>query len=51
MPYVVVVTDSSTYAARFDIIAAIIGDQVLPPIAFSPEDREKKRSKELTVKC
>ncbi|CAF5055683.1 unnamed protein product [Rotaria sp. Silwood1] len=44
MPYVAV-TDSSSYAARFDMIAAIVGDQVLPPIVYSPQDRKTREVK------
>ncbi|CAF4323974.1 unnamed protein product, partial [Rotaria sp. Silwood2] len=32
----VVVTNSSSYAARFDMIRAIVGSQVLPSIIYSP---------------
>ncbi|CAF4969554.1 unnamed protein product, partial [Rotaria sp. Silwood1] len=39
----VVVTDSSSYAARFDMIAAIVGDQMLPPNVYSPKDRQTKQ--------
>jgi hypothetical protein len=44
IPYVVV-TDSSSYAAHFDMIAAIVGDQVLPPIVYSSKDRKTKQVK------
>ncbi len=41
----VIVTDSSSYAARFDMIGAVVGSQVLPPIIFSPEDRKTSNVK------
>ncbi|CAF3946324.1 unnamed protein product [Rotaria sp. Silwood1] len=44
MPYVAV-TDSSSYAACFDMIAAIVGVQVLPPIVYSPQDRKTREVK------
>jgi hypothetical protein len=34
------VTDNSSYARRYDMIACCNGDQVLPPIIFTPEDRQ-----------
>jgi hypothetical protein len=36
----VVASDTSHYAARYDMIAGVIGDRVLPPIIFSPNDRK-----------
>ncbi|CAF4861396.1 unnamed protein product, partial [Rotaria sp. Silwood1] len=39
----VVITDSSSYAARFDMIAAIVGDQMRPPNVYSPKDRQTKQ--------
>ncbi|CAF2678084.1 unnamed protein product [Rotaria sp. Silwood2] len=41
----VIVTDSSSYAAHYDMIAAIIGNRVLPPIIFTPEDRRTRNVK------
>lgn len=35
----VVVDDTSSYAARYDMIACCSGDTVFPPIIFSSEDR------------
>lgn len=43
-PYVVV-TDSSSYAARYDMIAAVVGNQTLPPIIFTPQDRRTRNVK------
>ncbi|CAF1027512.1 unnamed protein product [Rotaria sp. Silwood1] len=43
-PYVIV-TDSSSYAARYDMIAAVVGDQILPSIIYSPADRKTKNVK------
>ena len=43
-PYVVV-TDSSSYAARYDMIAAVVGNQALPPIIFTPQDRRTRNVK------
>jgi hypothetical protein len=43
-PYVVV-TDSSSYAARYDVIAAIVGNRVLPPMIFTPQNRKERRVK------
>jgi hypothetical protein len=40
-PYVIV-DDNSQYAARYDMIAAVCGDRVFPPIIYSPADREGK---------
>jgi len=37
----VVATDTSSYSARFDMIACITGDRVLPPIIYSPADRRR----------
>jgi hypothetical protein len=42
-PYVVV-TDSSSYAARYDMIAAIVGNKVLPPLIFTPQDRKARKA-------
>jgi hypothetical protein len=36
----VVADDTSTYAARYDMIACCSGNRVFPPKIFSPEDRE-----------
>ena len=33
IPYIIV-TDSSSYAACFDIVTVIVGSQVLPPVIF-----------------
>ncbi|CAF3365655.1 unnamed protein product [Rotaria sp. Silwood2] len=41
----VIVTDSSSYAARYDMIAAVVGDQVLSSIIYSPADRKTKNVK------
>jgi hypothetical protein len=35
----VVVEDNTTYAARYDIIGCCTGNEMLPPIVYSPEDR------------
>lgn len=35
----VIVEDTSTYAARFDMIACCNGSRVFPPIIFSPKER------------
>ncbi|CAF4998505.1 unnamed protein product, partial [Rotaria sp. Silwood1] len=43
-PYVIV-TDSSSYAARYDMIAAVVDDQVFPSIIYSPADRKTKNVK------
>lgn len=45
-PYVVV-TDSSSYAARYDMIAAILGNKVLPPLIFTPQDRKERKVKRI----
>lgn len=37
----VVVDDTSSYAARYDMIACCSGDQVFPPIIFTPQDRKE----------
>lgn len=34
-----IVSENSSYAARYDMIAACVGDQVLPPIIYTPADR------------
>jgi DDE superfamily endonuclease len=39
---IVVVEDNSSYAARYDMIAVTTGTEVLPPVIFSPEDRETR---------
>jgi hypothetical protein len=41
----VIVTDSSSYAARYDMISAIVGNRVLPPTIFTPEDRRTRNVK------
>jgi hypothetical protein len=33
------VTDTTSYAARYDMIAFINGESVLPPVIFTPKDR------------
>jgi hypothetical protein len=33
------VTDTSSYAKRYDMIAVCNGERVLPPIIFTPQDR------------
>ena len=35
----VIVEDNSQYAARYDMIGAIVGDQQLPPMIYTPDDR------------
>lgn len=37
---ILVVEDTSAYAARYDMIACCSGDRVFPPMIFSPEDRK-----------
>lgn len=37
----VIVDDTTSYAHRYDMIACIAGDQVLPPIIYSPNERER----------
>jgi hypothetical protein len=37
----VVVDDNSSYAARYDMIAVVTANEVLPPIIFSPDDRKQ----------
>lgn len=37
----VLVDENTQYAARFDMIAGVIGDRALMPIIFSPADREE----------
>jgi len=44
----VVVEDTTAYAARYDMIACISGEGVLPPKIFSPEDRERLGVKGIT---
>jgi hypothetical protein len=38
----VLVEDTTSYAARYDMIAAVVGDQVLPPMIYSPQDRASR---------
>lgn len=38
----VVVEDNSSYAARYDMIACCNGEQVLPPMVFTPQDRARR---------
>lgn len=35
----IIVEDNSQFAARYDMIAAILGDQQLPPMIYTPDDR------------
>ena len=37
----IVVKDTSSYAARYDMIACCSGDTVFPPMIFSPADRKE----------
>jgi hypothetical protein len=37
----VVVEDDTSYAARYDMIAVCSGNEVFPPIVFTPEDRKQ----------
>lgn len=37
----VVVEETSSYAARYDMIACCTGERVLPPMIFTPKDRER----------
>jgi hypothetical protein len=37
----VVVEEDSSYASRYDMIAVCSGNEVLPPIVFTPEDRKQ----------
>ena len=34
-------TDTTSYAARYDMIAFITGEKVLPPFIITPEDRKR----------
>lgn len=34
-------TDTTTYAARYDMIACVSGDRVFPPIIYSPDERKQ----------
>jgi hypothetical protein len=36
----VVVEDSSSYAARYDLIGCCVGDQALPPMIYTPTERK-----------
>jgi hypothetical protein len=45
-PYVIV-TDSSSYAARYDMIAVVVGNQVFSPIFFTPQDRRSRNVKRI----
>jgi hypothetical protein len=42
------VTDTSTYAPRYDMIAACNGERVLPPIIFTPLDRVNENVRGIT---
>jgi hypothetical protein len=48
-PYVVV-EETTTYAKRYDMIACCTGQEVLPPIIFSPSDREMIRTRGVNTK-
>ena len=41
----VIVTDSSLYAVRYDMIAVVVGNQALPPIIFTPQYRRARNMK------
>ncbi len=43
-PYVIV-TDSSSYAFRYDLIAAVVSNQVFPPVIFTPQDQKTRNVK------
>ena len=45
----IIVTDSSSYALYFDMITTIIDGRVLPPIAFSPQDRMVRQANEINT--
>jgi transposase len=47
LPYVTV-TDTSSYADRYDMIALCNGEHVLPPIIFTPKDRQGRGVKGVT---
>jgi hypothetical protein len=47
LPYVTV-TDTSSYADRYDMIALCNGEHVLPPIIFTPKDRQGRGVKGIT---
>lgn len=42
------VEDTSSYAARYDMIAACNSEQVFPPMIFSPSDRSVRRVQGIT---
>jgi hypothetical protein len=44
----VTVTDNTTYAPRYDMIACCNGDKVLPAVIFTPEDRIRLGVKGIT---
>jgi hypothetical protein len=48
-PYVIV-EDTTQYAKRFDMIAACTADQVLPPIIFTPSERQAMSVKGINKK-
>jgi hypothetical protein len=48
-PTYVIVDDDSSYAARYDMIAACTAAEVFPPIIYTPEDRKRLNVKGITT--
>ena len=46
----VIATDTTSYSKRYDMIACCNGEQVLPPIIFTPKDRLDQGVKGITKK-
>ncbi|HSA76752.1 MAG TPA: hypothetical protein VLE02_04325 [Nitrosarchaeum sp.] len=46
----VIATDTTSYSKRYDMIACCNGEQVLPPIIFSPKDRLDQGVRGITKK-
>ena len=46
----VVVEDTTVYAKRYDMIACCTGNEVLPPIIFSPDERKQINVKGINTK-
>lgn len=46
----VIAEDTTSYAKRFDMIACVNGDQVFPPIIFSPQERAEAGVKGINKK-
>jgi hypothetical protein len=48
-PTYVIVEDDSSYAARYDMIAACTSTEVFPPMIYTPEDRTQLNVKGITT--